>query len=63
MPKLRKQDVVDQVKALGLRAKWQAEWNEWKVNYPGGEEATAYYTSDGQDAIDTARRMAKEGKP
>lgn len=30
---------------------------EYRLNYPNGEEATAYYTNDLQDAIDTAEAM------
>lgn len=30
---------------------------EYRVNYRGGKEATAYYTNDLQDAFDTAMRM------
>ena len=30
---------------------------EWRVNFPNGKEATAYYTDDAQDAVDTARAM------
>jgi hypothetical protein len=32
---------------------------EIRVNYSGGDEATAYYTSDPQDAIDTAQAMQR----
>lgn len=33
---------------------------EYRVNYRGGKEATAYYTNDLQDAFDTAMRMHEE---
>jgi hypothetical protein len=39
-----------------------AEWNEYRVSYRDApkdrREATAYYTSDKGDAIDTANAMA-----
>jgi len=30
---------------------------EWRVNYRGGEEATAYYTDDLADVVETAAAM------
>jgi hypothetical protein len=38
--------------------------NEIRVNYANGREATAYYTDDAQDALDTGLSMAdhKDGK-
>ncbi|MDT8332527.1 hypothetical protein RQ831_15810 [Roseomonas gilardii] len=36
---------------------------EFRVNYAGGSEATAYYTHDLEDACGTARRMFKAGNP
>jgi hypothetical protein len=35
---------------------------EWRVNIPGGNEATAYYTDDTEDAILTAHEMMKRYK-
>lgn len=32
---------------------------EYRVNYRGGSEDTAYYTNDRADAIETARAMAQ----
>lgn len=34
--------------------------SEYIVNFKGGSQATAYFTSDSQDAIDTAVAMSKE---
>lgn len=31
---------------------------EYRVNFKGGREATAYYTNDIVDAVDTARAMS-----
>jgi hypothetical protein len=46
-------------RAAGMVAKWDRDWQEWIVNFPGGAEATSYHTDDPQDAIDTARAMAR----
>lgn len=34
--------------------------DDYRVNVRGGSEATAYYTDDLQDAVDTAAAMARE---
>jgi hypothetical protein len=33
--------------------------DEYRVNFRGGSEATAYYTNDLQDAFDTGRAMRR----
>jgi hypothetical protein len=43
------------IRALGLTV-YRVD-GEWRVNYQGGKEATAYYTDDAQDALDTTRAM------
>jgi hypothetical protein len=35
-------------------------WGEFRVNYIGGSNETAYYTSDWQDAFNTGMRMYDE---
>ena len=52
---VRKADAIAAIRATGASAKYQD--GEWRVNVPGGSEATAYYTNDADDAINTARRM------
>lgn len=37
----------------------RSEGNEFRVNFKGGKEATAYYTSDLEDAVLTGISMAK----
>lgn len=49
--------VKREVKAVGLVAT-RTECDEWRVNYRGGSEATAYYTDDADDAVATARAMS-----
>lgn len=48
----------DEIRATGCTARYKD--GEWRVNLPGGTEATAYYTNDGDDAIATARCMARQ---
>lgn len=51
-----------QIKALGGNIVATIRDGEFRVNYRGGNEVTAYYTTDAQDAVDTARAMlADEG--
>jgi hypothetical protein len=45
------------IKALGLTARYNPEYQEYRINIPGGKEATAYYTNDSEDAIKTAESM------
>ena len=47
------------VSALGMTFK-KTECGEFRVNYKGGRESTAYYAADIQDAIDTAKAMKGE---
>ena len=35
---------------------------EYRVNFTGGGEATAYYTDDRADALDTARAMDRHAR-
>lgn len=45
------------VRAFGLTIRCGAD-GEYRVNFSGGSEATAYYTPWLDDAVDTARAMA-----
>lgn len=46
-----------------IKCKWNADWGEFRVTLDGlskeREEAVAYYTSDFEDAFDTAQAMSK----
>lgn len=55
---MTKQQVRDAIRAAGMTGTYRD--GEWRVNFPNGREATAYYTTDDQDAIDTAKAMAQE---
>lgn len=43
----------------GIVIRHSAEFNEYRVNFRGGAEATAYYTNDIVDAIATGTMMLK----
>jgi hypothetical protein len=43
---------------LGLVLRGDPDADEWRVNYRGGAEATAYYTNDLADAVATGNLMA-----
>ena len=51
------------LKALGCKASWSCEWQEYRVTLPNlsaeREEAIAYYTSDPEDALDTGAAMVR----
>ena len=38
----------------------RTEHNEFRVNFKGGKEATAYYTESNDDVIETALRTKDE---
>lgn len=58
---LTQQQAFDQIKKLGMAVRKTPE-GEYRVAFPGRDtEASAYYTNDLQDAIDTAKAMKKEG--
>jgi hypothetical protein len=43
------------IRALGLAV--TKVNGKWRINYRGGKEATAYYTTDDDDALGMARAM------
>lgn len=47
------------VRALGMVLTSHPELGEYRLNFKGGTEATAYYTNDLDDAIATAEDMAQ----
>lgn len=46
------------IRALGLTCRFLSTTGEFRINYTGGKEATAYYTEDRDDALATAQQMA-----
>ena len=50
------------LKGLGLSLTKKLSVGEYRVNYIHGKEATACYTDDLQDAIDTGLLMWKENQ-
>lgn len=55
---------LDAIRKLGFQASYRTEYKEFRVTLRGLDkehaEASAYYTNDKQDAIDTAVWMAKD---
>jgi hypothetical protein len=49
------------IRALGLAV--ARHDGEWRINHRGGSEDTAYYTTDNDDALGTARLMAARPMP
>lgn len=45
------------IRSLGLSVRHRD--GEYRVNFPHGTEATAYYTPDPADALDTANAMVE----
>jgi hypothetical protein len=60
--KLSIQSVIAVVKSFGMTCAWKPDTREYRVNFKGGSEDSAYYTQDGQDAIDTARILARSAE-
>lgn len=56
---MRQADAKATLRELGLVLK-KTDYGEWRVNFKGGPEKTAYYTSDLADAVGTGRAMAKK---
>jgi hypothetical protein len=53
--KMTSKEVEQAIRALGL-AVTKVD-GKWRINYRGGKEATAYYTTDDDDALGMARAM------
>ena len=56
-PILRFRPTLKAIHAMGMEATYDQDVDEYRVNIPGGTEATAYYTPDADDAIGTAKAM------
>jgi len=61
MKKLLKEAKL-QLKELGMTITYNDEYYEYRVNFAGGREATAYYTNDLEDALHTGIAMSKENR-
>ena len=53
--KMTSKEAEQAIRALGL-AVTKVD-GKWRINYRGGKEATAYYTTDDDDALGMARAM------
>ena len=65
MEKLTQKKVKEELALLSISFK-ATGFGDFRVNHRGGvngdNEATAYYTDDLQDALDTGKRMHKEAE-
>lgn len=66
MPALTIAQTQHRIHALGLTCRWMPAYSEYRVDYypydrrfVAGDYGSKYFTSDAQDAIDTARVMAR----
>ncbi len=59
---LRLKDAKAQLRARGMVLTKKAEYGEYRVNYKGGREDSAYYTTDLKDAVGTGLLMANNPK-
>lgn len=55
---LKYRDVQTELVLKGIILRWKSETEEYRVNFRGGREATAYYTNDLEDARNTGLAMA-----
>jgi len=55
------EEVKRAVRALDMTMR--RDDGEWRINFVGGDEATAYYTDDLEDALWTAFAMTRERAP
>lgn len=53
-------EAKSELRRFGISLK-KTPHGEFRVNFAGGSERTAYYTTDLHDAIDTGRAMATFG--
>ena len=51
-------EVKRELRAVGVTIKWDAEWEEYRVNLRNGTAATIYFTDDLIDALYTGLDMA-----
>lgn len=51
-----------ELRTVGIVITHLADTDEYRVNFKGGKEATAYYTNDITDAVLTGRSMAQHGR-
>ncbi len=57
--KMTVKEAIEKLRAVDVIIK-RTDHNEFKVNFRGGKEATAYYTNDLDDAVGTGLSMARD---
>jgi hypothetical protein len=55
-------EMKQQIRAVGMTVRQAYSTDEYRINFPYGDEATAYYTNDRTDAVLTAQHMASNKK-
>jgi len=55
-------DLKDAARELGMTVSYNADTQEYRVNFRNGVEATAYYTNDRLDALQTMTHMCGESE-
>lgn len=55
---ITQKQAIHHIRSMGASIKISE--GEYRINIPKGNEATAYYTDDPEDAINTARHMMVE---
>lgn len=54
-----RRDTLKAIKAIGIGARYDAEWDEYVLSWFGhDDEVCTYHTSDLEDAYNTARAIA-----
>ena len=59
---MNKRETIAAIRAIGLRAVWSSEWNEWRVTDPA-QPGVCYHTDDNDDALATARCILAKRAP
>ncbi len=57
---MRLKTAKDTLRPFGIIINSRPNTGEYRVNFANGREATAYYTDDIEDAVETGKRMAEE---
>ena len=56
-----REQVRERLNAVGITIRYSTDFRDYRVNFRGGAEATAYYTPDLNEALYTGLDMANRG--
>lgn len=59
---MTQRETKKQIRDAGMRSSYDSDTEEWRVAFPDNDEDSAYYTDDAEDAVNTARAMAEQGR-